>query len=169
MGRNPALIGVIMPSIVNCRAGTGGDDCGKMEVTTTLPLRQVVNQSHNHNNISGEVVEPRFLSETNIRQDDHSMTSPLLGAKEAMFESKIMSERPRAFNVTEVTLPMPRHFQQRVTAKLARQNAMESPPPGMMEQKKILSSRVIYLNDSKEGSNENCKWRDNKSSLLFVD
>lgn len=99
-----------------------------------------------------------------LAAEDRSQQLGLLGTKEANFENKIKSERPRTFNVVEVevTLPLPRRIHQKATVTAVvphDQQCHSGPPQSQGEQKKLLSRRVIYLNDDSQKNNfDNCEF-----------
>ena len=96
----------------------------------------------------------RFRSEQTIRAADpetepeHVMPQSIL-AKASLFENKIKAERANQnFDSVEVTLALPR------TKTCPTPPSTPKPPRRLNAEKKLLSQRVIFLNDQTNG---NCK------------
>lgn len=139
--RGPALIGVILPTMSTPQ--TGRKTTREVDHEQT-PWYEGAPQMGGGKRVVGS-------------QDEQLA---LLGSKEALFETKIKAERPQTFNLVEVTLPMPtRFYMDTSTEKPPAQTpvvVIPRTPSTPLAQKKLLSRRIIYLNDNVP-TDGNCK------------
>lgn len=156
--RDPALIGIILPTMCTPRVGSKVRESDGVETP----------QQHQHRYVAEQSVGPLVADDRGKSQEEPRMG--LLSGKEATFESKIKAERPKTFNIVEVTMPLPTRFYLVASPEKPLQSLIFPKTPSTPgERKKLLSRRVIYLNDNlnnynndkdnnKNNNDVNCKW-----------
>lgn len=152
--RDPALIGIILPTMCTPR---GGRKVRELDGGET--------PQHQHRYVAEQSIGPLVADDRGNNQEEPIMG--LLGGKEATFESKIKAERPKTFNIVEVAMPMPTRFYLVASPEKPLKSLIFPKTPSTPgEQKKLLSRRVIYLNDNlnnfnninnKNNNDVNCK------------
>lgn len=92
----------------------------------------------------------RFVSEQNLHSPETTELSTPMESKGAVFENKIRAERPnnKLYTLVEVTLPIEK-LMWAESAKCHTTPPVTPKPPrrAFPEQKRLLSQRVIFLND----------------------